>query len=279
MDRPSQPANETAGKRCTRCKVPQPLSMFRKDRRCADGHGSICTPCNRLSVKKYRERNLDACRNRTAQWRRDNPRGYMLWRAQQHARIRGYACTITEADIPMPKICPLLGVELNYDARRNDPATASLDRIDSTKGYVPGNVQTISWRANQIKSNATPYELRLIAAKMNSNTLAAVLPTDTEERNKLLLADGLLDYFPLALAEVAKVSYVGNNQHNPGQPMHWARTKSTDHANKIVKHLIDRGTVDVDGLRHSAKVAWRALALLQEELETAGGVPGRASRF
>jgi hypothetical protein len=73
----------------------------------------------------------------------------------------------------------------------------------------------------------------------------------------------------MAIAVIANVSHVGNAQHNPGQPMHWARGKSTDHADCIVRHLIERGTIDTDGLRHSAKVAWRALALLQEELEAA----------
>ena len=81
------------------------------------------------------------------------------------------------------------------------------------------------------------------------------------------MARGLLDYFPDACAEVANVSYVGNEQHNPGQELHWAKEKSTDHADCIVRHLVDRGTVDTDGLRHSAKVAWRALALLQTEIE------------
>jgi hypothetical protein len=82
------------------------------------------------------------------------------------------------------------------------------------------------------------------------------------------MARGLLDYFPLALAEVAHVSYVGNEQHNPGEEMHWARDKSPDHADCIVRHLAERGTLDEDGLRHTAKVAWRALALLQLELES-----------
>ncbi len=94
-----------------------------------------------------------------------------------------------------------------------------------------------------------------------------LLPTDKEERKERPLARGVLDYFPLALAEVAHVSYVANEQHNPGEPMHWARGKSTDHADCIVRHLIERGHKDTDGLRHTAKVAWRALALLQEELE------------
>ncbi len=93
------------------------------------------------------------------------------------------------------------------------------------------------------------------------------LPTDAKERKNVPMARGLLDYFPDALAAVADVSRVGNEQHNPGQPMHWAKHLSTDHADCLVRHLVDRGTLDTDGLRHSAKVAWRALALLQTELE------------
>lgn len=119
-----------------------------------------------------------------------------------------------------------------------------------------------------------PYLARGIA-----HNFPPVLPTDSESRNQIPLATGLLDYFPLALAEVARVSLVGNQQHNPGQPMHWAREKSTDHADKIMKHLVDRGTMDTDNTRHSGKVAWRALALLQTELEAEGGTPGRGSRF
>lgn len=90
-----------------------------------------------------------------------------------------------------------------------------------------------------------------------------------EERKAAPIARGLLDYFPDALLEVARVSKAGNDQHNPGQPLHWARGKSTDHADSLLRHLIDRGTLDTDGQRHSAKVAWRALAQLQTELEEA----------
>jgi len=99
------------------------------------------------------------------------------------------------------------------------------------------------------------------------------LPDDAESRNGIPMADGLLYYFPNALAEVAKVSRIGNEQHNPGQPMHWDRSKSTDHANKILRHLVDAGQLDGSGVRHSAYMAWRALALLQEEIERDEGVP------
>jgi hypothetical protein len=94
-----------------------------------------------------------------------------------------------------------------------------------------------------------------------------LLPSDPAERKCIPITAGVLDYFPLAVAEVARVSKAGNDQHNPGQPLHWARGKSTDHADCIARHLIDRGTRDTDGMRHTAKLAWRALALLQEELE------------
>jgi HD-like signal output (HDOD) protein len=93
------------------------------------------------------------------------------------------------------------------------------------------------------------------------------LPSDPAARKNMPIARGVLDYFPDALAAVAEVSRVANEQHNPGEPMHWAKEKSTDHADCIVRHLIDRGKLDSDGLSHSAKVAWRALALLQTELE------------
>jgi len=101
------------------------------------------------------------------------------------------------------------------------------------------------------------------------------LPEDADGRKETPICTGVMDYFPAALAEVARVSKAGNDQHNPGQPLHWARGKSVDHADCIARHLVQRGTKDTDGQRHSAKVAWRALALLQEELEAeAGFVPG-----
>lgn len=96
---------------------------------------------------------------------------------------------------------------------------------------------------------------------------------DSKERKMQPMAAGLLDYFPDALAAVALVSWWGNQQHNPGQPTHWARSKSTDHADCIVRHLVDRGLKDVDGMPHSAKLAWRALALLQEEIEKENSLP------
>lgn len=94
----------------------------------------------------------------------------------------------------------------------------------------------------------------------------AYLAGDAAARKAAPIASGVLFYFPNALAAVANLSKVGNEQHNPGQPMHWAFDKSTDEADCITRHLAQSGTVDTDGIRHSVKVAWRALALLEREL-------------
>jgi len=105
-----------------------------------------------------------------------------------------------------------------------------------------------------------------------------ILPTDKQERKDTPIASGVLDYFSAAIAEVARVSKAGNDQHNPGQPLHWSRGKSMDHADCVARHLMERGTVDEDGMRHSAKMAWRALALLQEEMEANGAPTSRGSK-
>lgn len=87
-----------------------------------------------------------------------------------------------------------------------------------------------------------------------------------EGRKQSPIFSGLLAYFKNACVYVAFVSKIGNEQHNAGQPMHWAFNKSTDHADCIARHLAEVGTIDDDGVRHAGKVAWRALAQLETEL-------------
>lgn len=99
-----------------------------------------------------------------------------------------------------------------------------------------------------------------------------LLPNDSAGRKLYPICAGVVDYFPDALAEVAKISFRGNEKHNPGEPMHHARGKSMGHADCIVRHLVERGSLDAEGNRHSAQLAWRALALLQEELEIEKGL-------
>lgn len=94
-----------------------------------------------------------------------------------------------------------------------------------------------------------------------------MLPTDAKKRKEVPIYSGVLKYFPDAIAAVAELSRIGNEQHNPGQVMFWDRSKSKDEHDALVRHLLEAGTIDTDGVRHSTKVAWRALAALQKELE------------
>jgi hypothetical protein len=87
------------------------------------------------------------------------------------------------------------------------------------------------------------------------------------ERKTYPMFEGAIAYFPDAIAYVSHVSHVANEQHNPGEPMRWAREKSIGVGNEIVRHLVDKGKLDTDGLLHSGKLAWRALELLQREIE------------
>jgi hypothetical protein len=92
-------------------------------------------------------------------------------------------------------------------------------------------------------------------------------PNYHSRRKAQPICTGVLDYFPDALLAIAECSRAGNEQHSPGQPLHWAKDKSTDEPDALLRHLIGRGTLDTDGIGHSVKVAWRALALLQREIE------------
>jgi hypothetical protein len=121
-------------------------------------------------------------------------------------------------------------------------------------------------------------EKKTDAGVKRGKSLRGLIDQGSEERKGIPLCTGLLDYFPAALAEVAKLSKAGNDKHNPGQPLHWSREKSSDHADCIMRHLVERGTTAPDGTRHSAALAWRALALLQLEMEAEGYEVARTPR-
>lgn len=105
--------------------------------------------------------------------------------------------------------------------------------------------------------------------------MSAPLPAEAPARKALPVFSGFVRYFPDAMVAVAELSRIGNDQHNPGKPLFWDRSKSGDELDALMRHLLEAGTVDSDGVRHSAKVAWRAMANLQKEIErerNAGGI-------
>jgi hypothetical protein len=86
------------------------------------------------------------------------------------------------------------------------------------------------------------------------------------ERKDFPLYRGLVVYFPNALAAVAHLSNAASTQHGH-EVIHWDKTKSTDHLDCMLRHLLESGTTDDDGILHDVKVAWRALAHLEILLE------------
>jgi hypothetical protein len=136
-------------------------------------------------------------------------------------------------------------------------------------GCDPG----IDWKCSYhqcVQSMVCHVDLRAVeklVAGTAAPSRASTLPIGGKERKSYPIASGVLDYFPDALVAVAAVSYAGNEQHNPGQPLHWAREKSTDQSDTMIRHFLQRGSLDIDGQRHSAKMVWRALAILQLEIE------------
>lgn len=88
-----------------------------------------------------------------------------------------------------------------------------------------------------------------------------------QERKDTPVFSGVLAYFPDALRAVSRASKAGNDQHGNGPELHWDRSKSGDELDALTRHLLEAGTMDDDGIRHSTKIAWRSLANLQKEIE------------
>ena len=111
-----------------------------------------------------------------------------------------------------------------------------------------------------------------------------MLPKDSAERKGVPLWSGFLNYFPDAIAAVARLSKIGNDKHNPGQPLHWSREKSNDHADCVARHLVDAGP-DWTGsylegdeeVLHAVAAFWRSGAMAQLAIETIE--KRRASQF
>ena len=94
-------------------------------------------------------------------WNDNNPKKRMLYSARSRAKKNNLDCNITESDIILPDVCPMLGIEL-YQSKGRTGHGYSLDRIDSDKGYIKGNVQVISDRANRYKDNMSLEDAELL---------------------------------------------------------------------------------------------------------------------
>ena len=130
---------------CTKCGVEKPYAEFHKHKRCIGGYNTVCKECRKpLS---------------TAQWNKQTDE-YKIWhRAKSRAKRKGLEFNIEVDDIIIPNVCPILGILMDVP---------SIDRHDSSKGYIKGNIVIMSNRANMLKNNGTLEEFKKIVKYLES---------------------------------------------------------------------------------------------------------------
>lgn len=172
---------EVESKKCGRCKIVFPSIFFGKNKSRKDGltdHCKFCIQKFNKKVKKKHEQKIKA----NAQIYRDTHKeekaikakedyefektikpAKVMWRwIRNRARKTGMEFSITEKDIVIPEVCPVLGIPLFCGKGYAIPNSPSLDRIDNTKGYIPGNVVVVSYKANWAKNDCSIDELEKI---------------------------------------------------------------------------------------------------------------------
>ncbi len=108
---------------------------------------------------QWHEANRDRSIEKSRQWKTNNPAKAMLGRCRGSAKARGHECTITAADIEAllaPMACSVTGLPLTLEAGGNsksNPWAPSVDRIDCSKGYVPGNIRVVCWAYNMMRGD------------------------------------------------------------------------------------------------------------------------------
>ena len=148
---------------CTKCKGEKSEeSDFHKDKHRPDGLRAWCKKCAIPASLAWHNRNKRTISKRNRVYKEKHKEKFLVWCARHRAKKSGVAFSITEADVMIPESCPILGIPLFMGTRHN-PNSPSLDRVDNTLGYVKGNVQVISYRANALKKDASIKELKGLA--------------------------------------------------------------------------------------------------------------------
>lgn len=144
-------------KRCTKCGEEKPAKNFSNNKGVKHGLASWCKNCTtKQNVLNFNKK------------RKENP-AFRLWassKSSSRTKDREHSLTVEDIRSLLVSTCPYFGIKLFYgvNPRGKIPFNAAtIDRIDSTKGYIPGNVRIISWGANRLKSNLTDKQLLTLA--------------------------------------------------------------------------------------------------------------------
>lgn len=117
--------------------------------------------------KRYRARNKEKISEYSREYgkksRENNPVGIKLNDLKWRCNNKGIPFDLTKEDLDTPSTCPVLGIKLEKGSGKHQPNSPSVDRIIPELGYVKGNTQIISYKANVMKHDATPEELRMFA--------------------------------------------------------------------------------------------------------------------
>lgn len=131
---------------CKKCGQILPFSSFHRHDRCKGGYNTVCKECRKpLSASSYR--------NWSTEYR-------LLHSCKSRAREKGMEFALTVEDIKIPDKCPVFGTPFE----KGTDYAASVDRIDSSKGYTPDNIQIISRRANLLKNDGKLAEFEQLVA-------------------------------------------------------------------------------------------------------------------
>lgn len=134
------------------------------------------------------ERNKDKVKEQATKWRKDNREEWLATKRRNssktkenrpsynhyhaikcRAKKKGLTFDLVESDLVVPEFCPVLGIPLTYTPGAKTDNSPSVDRIDSSKGYTKDNIEVISWRANNLKKDATLDELRALVRYMEQH--------------------------------------------------------------------------------------------------------------
>jgi len=78
----------------------------------------------------------------------------ILSKAKKRSKKKNLEFNLTLSDLINIKnnTCPILGHEILYKSGIDNKRSASLDRVDPNKGYVPDNVKIVSFEGNALKN-------------------------------------------------------------------------------------------------------------------------------
>jgi len=154
---------------CWKCSVEQPISMFARNKSKSSGRSAECKSCVKIYNKKHVAENYEHYQAERKRKRHANLAWYLFLECRTRAKRNGLEFDLSPADIVIPERCPVFGFVMKPAEGTQRDFSPSVDRIDTSRGYVRGNVQVISNKANRMKTNASGPELLQFARWILSN--------------------------------------------------------------------------------------------------------------